>query len=76
MKKTLIEKIMMLLGYRYVLNRRSDEIHRLENKHKNCQLKVMSSCNKQYLTENQKDNLFADGGADGCRWCWNEKNTG
>lgn len=76
MKLTLVEKVMVFLGYKYVLNKRSDEIHRLDNKHKNCGLQFMSKCNKQYITEKQKDVLFADGDTDGCRWCWNEKNHG
>lgn len=75
MKLTFIEKIVYLLGYRYVYNKRSDEVHRLSHKHKNCGIQFMSRCNKRYLTEGMMEQKMMDG-ADGCRWCWNERNSG
>lgn len=75
MKMTLVEKFMYWLEYRYVYNSNTNEVHRLKHKHTNCKLEAMSWKNKEYLTEYGADIRFAQG-ADGCRWCYSQKNTG
>jgi hypothetical protein len=75
MKLTMFEKIMFWMGYRYIYNKESNEVHRLSTKHKNCNLQLMSRKNKQYITYIEMKLKFAQG-ADGCRWCYSEKNTG
>jgi hypothetical protein len=66
MKLTMFEKFMYWLGYQYVYNRNTNEVHRLKHKHINCKLESMSWKNKEYLTEYEVDKRFAQG-ANGCR---------
>lgn len=60
----------------YLMNMNTREIHRLENHHVSCNLHVMSNKNKWYITEKRALRLLTKGQADGCRWCWPEKNNG
>ena len=76
MKLTFFQKIRMRLGYEYLLNTRSQEIHWLKNLHPNCKVALMARKNKQYLTRRQSLNKIQSGISNGCRWCWSEKNTG
>lgn len=75
MKLTVFEKFMYWLGYRYVYNKRSKEIHCLENKHVNCNFQIMSRKNKRYMTESKAMKHLMNE-ANGCRWCMSEFNNG
>lgn len=73
-RPTFYENLMIMFGYKYLLNKRSKEVHKLCSKHKNCGINLMSRKNKKYLTEAQKDHLFDNDIANGCRWCYSERN--
>jgi hypothetical protein len=68
-KLTFIEYLSTLLGYKYVANKNTKEIHDLQSLHHNCHKELMSSKSKKYLTAKGKDELFASGEYNGCRWC-------
>lgn len=63
-----------LLGQKYLHNIASNEIHRLSNRHVNCKLEYMNRENRLWLSEYQVS-LALDNGADGCCWCYDEKDT-
>lgn len=62
------------LGYKYVMNKRSEETHDLDNIKTNCKLDIMADKNKKYITKRQFLTLHKRGEADGCRWCMKEYN--
>jgi hypothetical protein len=72
MKLTKFEKFMYWLGYRYILNKSTKEIHRLSTKHKNCRLELMSNKNKKYISTNNVGMLFAIG-YNGCKYCYKDE---
>lgn len=76
MKLTIIEWVMLILGYGYVTNSKSKEIHRLRHKHVSCHLKEMK--HKSYITRKKALELINMQGSkwNGCRWCWESRDTG
>lgn len=70
---TLLEKIKKILGYRYIVNLNTWEIHDLKNTHENCKLNLMT--NKKMITKKQL-NAYLEDGFDGCKWCLKEYNKG
>ena len=78
MKLTIIEWIMNFLGYGYVINLRSKEIHRLKTKHSNCRLNQMKR--KKYVTKDRAMWLMnfpqLGKGWNGCRYCFSERDLG
>lgn len=75
-KMTFNDKIMKLIGYSYVVNKNTDEIHDLNNVHTNCKLLIMSKKNKKYITRKTADKLLSETSHDGCRWCMKDRNNG
>lgn len=75
MKLTIKEKWMKFWGYGYVVNlhKRSREIHKLSNKHVNCNLHMMT--NYKYVSSKTAFKLLEEG-YNGCRYCWKEKDNG
>ena len=63
-----------LLGYKYILNTRSMEIHRISTVTGACHIKNMSAKNKMMLTEEQCLDMLWNGGDDvnGCCHCFKE----
>jgi hypothetical protein len=78
MRLTFVESLMYLLGLGYVANPNTKEIHRLDRKHRNCNLDLIVK--KKYITGRKAYRLLTkhhyDEGWDGCRYCFNEMNTG
>lgn len=76
MKLTFKEKWMKFWGYGYVANLRpsSLEIHRLDKKHTNCRLEMITD--KIYVTRKKALKMIRNDGFNGCRWCWKEKDLG
>jgi hypothetical protein len=61
-----------LLGYKYVANLRSKEIHRLDTEFKQCNIPLIRR--KKYLRE--KDlTLWLHAGYNGCRFCMKAVDT-
>lgn len=71
---TLKEKALYLIGYKYLANRYTHEIHRMSNPMCHTTLH-MTKKNKMYLTEKQALNLLS-GGYNGCRFCLNKYDRG
>ncbi len=67
-------KINTLTGYKYRVNFTSKEVHYLPNKHKNCNLDIMS--NYQNVTKNSADYYIHSAGFNGCRWCYTSEDNG
>ena len=63
---------MWLLGYKYVVNRRSREIHRLGFKHTNFDV---YSIRDYSFVKNDRDLCFYYKGYNGCRFCMPERDT-
>lgn len=74
MKPTLKERFLMLIGYRYVANRATWEIHRLTNPVCHA-TENMADKNKLYLKEKEKD-WFIQKYFNGCRFCLPEDDLG
>ncbi len=74
MKATIKEKALMLLGYKYVANTSTKEIHRLTNP-KCHATEHLAKKNRKYLTEKQFTKYLKDG-YNGCRFCLKEYDNG
>ena len=72
---TFKEQVMMFLGFRYVLNDNTQEIHDLRNKTKNCCLPAMKRKHKFYVGRAMA-NEHLDMGYNGCRFCYKEEDNG
>lgn len=73
MKLTTKEKWMKFWGLKYKVNHKSKEIHRLHNKHVNCNTHRI--VNGEFVTEKKAFKLLKEG-YNGCRYCWREKDNG
>lgn len=67
-------RFLEFIGFRYVANHNSMEIHRLKTEHKNCHIEAMT--NAGYCTALWADHLMFFKGYNGCRWCYKEKDNG
>jgi hypothetical protein len=67
-----MKKLMLWLGYRYLLNKRTMEMHDLHHPHTNCHTDTMSRKNRRYLTKPRAARMLYTDEADGCRWCMGE----
>jgi hypothetical protein len=61
-----------VLGYKYLVNLNTYEIHRLKNIHPNCQIELIKD--GKYITKNDYPKYIIEG--DGCRWCNKKDNLG
>ena len=61
-----------LLGYKYLVNDNSMEIHKLNNIHKNCHVPIMNKENTKYIRKSYLK-YFLRCNYNGCRWCFKEK---
>lgn len=64
-------RFLMLLGYTYLVNKHTKEIHDLKNPHNNCHVESMSEKNKFLASQKEVNKLLEE--YDGCRWCMKEK---
>lgn len=60
-------KLLEVLGYHFVLNRTTNEVHDLNKLHKNCQFKLMRNC--RYISGRQARKIINKEPRDACRWC-------
>jgi hypothetical protein len=58
-----------LLGYRYLVNMRSAEVHDIKGEKGNCRISKISKENKRWITDRKLDKLRAADKVNGCRWC-------
>ena len=63
---------MIFWGFGYLVNHNSKEIHRINDKHRNCHLELISKENREYVTRRRAVRLIKNDGYNGCRWCWSE----
>lgn len=59
-----------LLGFKFVINNNTSEIHKLSNLKTNCHVDLMT--NKTYVKKSEE---LLKNGYNGCRWCYDEANT-
>lgn len=70
------EIFLIFFGFGYVVNHRSREVHRISEKHHNCQLHLIAKKNREYVSKKTARHLIKDCGYNGCRWCWNPMDNG
>lgn len=73
-KHSLMIRIRIFLGQKYLLNKASGEIHLLTNSRKQCYIKHIRRKNRLFLTSKQMHRLrirgiYKGGQVNGCRWC-------
>ena len=73
---TFKEVWMMIFGHGYLVNHHTREVHRISEKHHNCQLNTIAKKNRDYCTKKYAKHLIRDCGYNGCRWCWNPMDNG
>lgn len=73
-KLTLEEKWYLFWGRPFLVNHNKKEIHSLKNKHVNCL--PIADKNKQYVGYKKAVRFIEEKGFDGCRWCWNHRDSG
>lgn len=73
MRKTWI-KFIKWLGYSYLMNTRSNEVHDTNNTRRGCKMSTIADKNKKYITEKKFLKLYDLDQADGCRWCMKQYN--
>ncbi len=66
--------ILKLLGYNYLLNKNTGEVHDLRNLKSRCGIDKMSNKNKKFLNESEYNDLMKIGkfekkSINGCRFC-------
>ena len=70
MKKRFWDWVRRTLGYKYILNTRSMEVHLADSTNKACGLDKMAEHNKVYITEAKFKKLMSGkSGVNGCRFC-------
>jgi len=73
MKIKIFDKIKIAIGYRYMVNLNSKEIHDLKNPHVNCKTDLI--VNKKFITKKSL-NVYLQNGYNGCKWCLPEYDKG
>lgn len=74
-KLTIQEKLQMLFGNYYLVNKHTKEIHDLRKKSANCRIPLLAKHNKWYVGEKKMRGLLYNG-FNGCRWCMKEYDKG
>jgi len=67
---------LIVFGFGYLVNHKTKEIHRINDKHHNCQLDLISKKTSEYVTRRTAKRLIKTRGYNGCRWCWDEQDKG
>lgn len=67
--------LLKLLGYTYLLNKNTYEIHNLENVKTNCGLNYSNRKNFKRITRSKMLNLMKQEKYDGCRHCLTKYDT-
>lgn len=68
--KSIQKLFTQLFGFKYVINRNTNEIHKLSNLKTNCHVELMTNKMK---VKNSKE--WLKNGYNGCRWCYSDANT-
>ncbi len=73
-KHSLMIRIRIFMGQKYLLNKASGEIHLLTNSRKQCYIGHIRRKNRWFLTSKQMHRLrirgiYNGGHVNGCRWC-------
>ena len=69
------KRILELIGFRFIVNHKTNEIHRVRHITKNCMIQVMT--NGRYNTKWRVKKLMKRNERyNGCRYCYKEKDTG
>lgn len=55
------------LGYRYIYNKKTEEIHDAKRLHKSCQFKLMRNCH--YISKRNAMRIIKKDKKDACKWC-------
>jgi len=66
----------IFFGFGYLVNHRSKEIHRINNKHVNCHIDLISDKNSEYVTRRTAMKYIKKYKYNGCRWCWKNADLG
>ena len=67
-------KFLELIGYKYIFNHNSKEIHRVTGINSPCRVEYMT--NAEYCTTKKAKRLIDNGGYNGCRYCYKEADNG
>jgi hypothetical protein len=62
-------------GHQYLVNLHTGEVHDLKNTHKNCNLHLIASYHKKYVTKKKAMKMMKTGNINGCRWCMPKSDT-
>ena len=55
------------LGYRYIYNKKTGEVHDTKNIHQSCQFETMRNCH--YISKRKAMRIIKKDKKDACRWC-------
>ena len=67
-------KFLELIGYKFIANHNSKEIHRVTGITNQCRLLPMT--NAEYCSAKTAKRLIKDSGYNGCRYCYKEADNG
>lgn len=66
----------IIFGYKYILNTRSNELHRISSITNACNINLMAEKNKKFLTARQANKKLRECiNINGCCHCFKEKNN-
>jgi len=68
----IIYYIKKFLGYHYLLNTHTNEVHDLHSKKDNCGTRWMSNKNRKLVSKERYMKLLKLGEVNSCRWCLND----
>lgn len=72
-----LNKLLSFFGYTYLMNKRTEEVHDLNNIKLNCGCDKMSKKNKKYITKRMYKKLKStpNSKVNGCRHCMPNEDT-
>lgn len=69
---TLLNHIKKLLGYHYLLNLNTNEVHCLIEERRNCGTELMLESNQKLISKRKYLRLLKEGKVNSCHWCLND----
>lgn len=66
-------KFLEWLGYKYILNTNTGEIHKVSSLTKRCKIDLLK--NGKYISAKRVNKLYLSGAANGCRYCYKDIDT-
>jgi hypothetical protein len=77
---TFWDKLSIFMGYPYLMNKNTMEVHDLRKLTKSCSVGQMADHNKRRISHSQFEKAITKGykgrRANGCRWCLKKHDTG